>query len=312
MSIPEYVKVVQQIIDNLVLFGSKEEAGDVSKGKRTPRLGFDFTPLTIRVRINKSTGRMSQRTFSDEPVVVQTPLPSFGKSVLQELAKALMVRLRKRDPLGTGQNVMLQVPSQDGGGFVTISPQEGILTINLPALKKETDLLQHKDSLLTEDVKRQMAEMWACTQFTKDFKRCDDPREFGLAYWTDRNGGLHRIFEDRFQVSGRRDESTGITQIDMVCGPGNHPSGVALGTVHTHPDAPDFSDADGILINSGNCGSQHFIVTENEVRFLSPGQEKSTSLGSRTSVLPTVTKCDSTNFLDAKPPVCADNENNQF
>src|SRR5262249_11326317 len=51
MSISEYVKVVQQIIDNLVLFGSQKEAGDVSKGKRTPRLGFDFTPLTIRVRI---------------------------------------------------------------------------------------------------------------------------------------------------------------------------------------------------------------------------------------------------------------------
>lgn len=314
----EYANVVRQILDDFKMFESAEDAVQ-NKGTSMPRLGFEFVPLIIRVPIEKTTGRVALvRSDQGGPVVtVEANIPALGSEAREGLAGALSVRLRKRDPLGTGQNVVLRVPAQDGGPFRTSSRDSniGILTIFLPPRqggKKEPELLQQETivkkgepSALREEVKAQMAHMWACTQFTKNIRLCDDPREFALAYWVDREGDLHRILEDRFQVSGPHDESTGITQVNLECGSSHHPSGFALGTVHTHPNQPEFSDVDKALIDSGNCGAQHFLITEREVLFKAPGKDPQ-SLGSRTSVIGSRRDCDSTNFLGAKKdePVC--------
>ena len=154
MSFGEYAEVVRQILDNFLIFESPEAAAEGSQGKPMPRLGFEFIPLTIKVPINKKTGRIALlRVDKGGPsVTVEAHIPSLGKEAVEGLAGALSVRLRKRDPLATGQNLVLRIPDKDGNGFVTTSdPDVGVLTIKLPPRKggkKEPDLLQQTDELL--------------------------------------------------------------------------------------------------------------------------------------------------------------------
>jgi outer membrane protein OmpA-like peptidoglycan-associated protein len=308
MSFGEYADVVRQILDNFIIFDNAE-AARANKGTAMPRLGFEFVPLFIRVPIDKRTGRLALlRSDQGGPLVtVEANIPALGIEAREGLAAALSVRLRKRDPLGTGQNVVLRVPAQDGGPFRTSTRDSniGILTIFLPPRqggKKEPDLLKHTDLLGNEDVKQEFADMWECTRLVKE--RCFDldNREFGGAYSIDRLGGLHRVHENTFQVSDRPD-SFGETQLNLVCGASHNPSGFALGTVHTHPDTIKPSDADMALFNSGNCGNQHFIIGENQVAFIASGQP-ARSLGSRTSVLPRGRRCDDRHLRNTKEPIC--------
>ena len=291
--------MVRQILDNLVIFESLE-----GQGKPMPRLGFEFIPLTIKVRINKKTGRMAlvRSDLGGQSVTVKADTPVLGTGAAEGLAIALEVRLRKRDPMGTGQNVVLRIPDKDGNGFVTTSDADiGILTIKLPPRrggKKEPDL--RKDSELMRD----LAVMWACTERQPPL----DQREFGALYWMDREGVLHR-FPEVGLILGAPETPDGFQTAFPTDPDSTHPSGITIGTAHTHPRPdpltfapPGPSGKDMESARKGQTGRQHFVVDEHGVTaYFSDGTGD--FRGNLKSVLDGGVKCDDKDLSKPhKPP----------
>ena len=95
--------MVRQILDNLVIFESPEAVSE-GQGKPMPRLGFEFIPLTIKVRIDKKTGRMAlvRSDLGGHSVTVEADTPVLGTGAAVGLAIALEVQAPQARSLGNG------------------------------------------------------------------------------------------------------------------------------------------------------------------------------------------------------------------
>ena len=144
----ELTAMVKDILDNLVLFGSEEEAKRGAAGTKAPRLGFVFAPLTIHLPILRHTGRL---LTPDKPeIVVKVDGVGLGSRAAAALAEALDFRIRDQNFLGGDVIVKPSViPGSDAVGNVLVE---------LAPLFQEPDL--RKDNKL----KRDLAVMWACTE----------------------------------------------------------------------------------------------------------------------------------------------------
>ena len=275
MTLAQYRQVVRTILDTMIV-QTPEEATAGQPGSVSPRLGFVFSPLEIQIRVDPRTGRMlPYLNAEDASSPVQIRCPGLGDRALYHLARALALRLQKRDFLKTGNAVVLAE-----------IPAGGIVPVSLAPLRKEPDLS------LNTTVRRDMAEMWACSEKTINSPNFLNPKEFAEAWGVDRNGALVRFpAAPAFFVSTSSDQEQITTNIQ--CGPLQ--DGFVLGTIHTHPaddeNAPLPSDGDQKKAATAQCGRQHYIISKSRiVAYFPDGKMK--DLGDRASLLPKGVTCD--------------------
>ncbi len=254
LSVPELKEIVREIVDRIQIFGSEEDMRTNTNATTVPRLGFDFSPLDITLTVSRSSGRIGVTN----PVV---KAPRVGQTVLFHLSQALGARLKKSDFLGKGKSVALSPEAMKGlprkGNFVTVP-------ISLEPKDREPKL---EDMKGTVDIREDMAEMFLCTHITNLML---DGREFGAVYWIDRDKRLHREPKDKFQMSPPPDECT--FKMTLPCD--LQPSGMLIGTVHTHPgcvpeskeETANPSETDRKSAGSGVCGLQNFLISKFGVR----------------------------------------------
>jgi outer membrane protein OmpA-like peptidoglycan-associated protein len=286
MSLDEYRQVAAQILDNLKLFPSEEAAAQGTGGTVMPRLGFVFGWLEVHVLIDRGSGRMLPYLGKEGEDPVRVESAGMGEWARLHLSKALALRLAKRDFLGQGRPVVLL---RDVARRLPGTPEVGEAIFVLPPLQAEPDLLGDKkySSMVLAD----MAGMWDCTEITISDR---DAREFGMSYWLDRNGDLHRSPPDRFSKSDREDDEGWKTRLD--CGPEFHPVGVSIGTVHTHTwDDPHPSPGDWNLAGVALCGKKHYIVSKSTVQTYS-SDGSTAPVGDREALLPPGVRCTKQNF----------------
>lgn len=241
MGRPELTRAAAEILDGLEVDGA-----------RSPRLGFDYIPLTITLPMVRHTGRLQNLGGQ---IAVQIQGTALGTLAASELARALDFRIRDRS--FQPNDVVVRPSIIPGSGEV------GNVVVKLPALAQPADLppQNQPDLIRRPDVLDNMAEAMACMRLTASRKFSEvGVREFGRAYAMDRDKGLHAFPDDRLQA-GTEQAADGSHTTIIPC---PEPSeGAALGDFHTHPVAeaePDIDDADAK--RAGHCGAQHFIVSE--------------------------------------------------
>ena len=289
MGLLEYGRTMQKILDNLVVF-------DGGKATVMPRLGFVFAPLEIHVDLDRRTGRIPP-TFGGPETSSALDVRSneLGDRALFHLALALALRLSKRDFLDQGRSVVLNRQALDS---LPGDKEKAEFVVSLPPLKEEPDL--SKDS----SVLREWAEMWACSEKTIKSPNFLHPKEFAKVYWMDRHGktpqDVKRLPEEGFFTSAFESGEKIVTFVECPLTEsatrktqGNR-AGFALGTAHTHPvDDPSQalpSSGDEELAKAGDCGRQHYIISERRiVAYFSNGSQK--DLGDRKSKLPADVPC---------------------
>lgn len=271
----EYESVIREILDNLVVFPTEEDANKGTRGTVMPRLGFVFSRLEVIIKVNPKTGRMLpylNAEDADNPVQVRSP--GLGDRARYHIARALALRLEKRDFLKQGRPVVLAAP-----------PPGGVLTFVLDPLMPEPDLSKNSS------IRHEMAEMWACSEVTINSPSFLHPKEFAEAYGVDRDRNLVRFPAGKaYFMSSSEDEEKIETNIQ--CGPSR--AGFALGTLHTHPiddgDSSLPSDTDVQSAKTGRCGRQHYIISKDRVvAYFSDGSQK--DLGDRKTLLPKGVNC---------------------
>jgi outer membrane protein OmpA-like peptidoglycan-associated protein len=274
LTLEQYRAVVRTILDTLEV-QTEKNAKEGKPGSVMPRLGFVFSPLDIAIKVDSRTGRMlPYLNAEDKANPVQITSAGLGDRALYHLARALALRLQKRDFLKTGTPVILAE-----------IPADGIVPVKLPPLMAEPDL--SKDPAILRD----MAEMWACSDVTRKSPDFLNPKEFAEAWGVDRDQTLIRFpAAPAFFTSTSADEEHISTNIQ--CGPLR--AGFAIGTIHTHPadsdDAPSPSKPDLDVAKTAQCGRQHYIVSEARVvAYYSDGRTK--DLGDRASLLPKGVTC---------------------
>lgn len=288
MGKPELTARVREILDNLDVFDSVQDAVAGTAARKLPRLGFDFIPLTITIPFLRQSGRV--KTPDKAEIVVTVEGPRLGRFAAFHLAKALDFRLKSRSP---GSDVVVRPSIIDGNG------EFGNVQVNLPPLPRRPDAPVEEESDLTKrpDVLDNMAEAWACTELTKTPKFIMvGAREFARAYSMDRDKKLTALPSDRLAM-GEEENGDGFTT-RMPCA--QTPDGVNLGSFHTHPEPdpipPVPSDADKDYAKK--CGgAQHYIVTDNRVFRISPDGTRTTPVN---VTLPKVKGCHAANLEEIK------------
>lgn len=259
--------VVQEILDNLEVFPDDAHARLNFSGEKMPRLGFDFIPLTITLPFVKRTGRLENPLQSE--IVIKITGPGLGFDAAQHLARALEFRIRTRTEVN--KRVKVNPDILQGEGDV------GTVEIVLPPIPRgdKADPATESELIKRSDVRDNMAEGWACTEFLKDPEFLEvGEREFGRAYMMDRKKVVTPVPEDRLEMGEKNDR--GAFQLFLPC---LQPvDKVALGHFHTHPEddsPPHPSEAD--LKYAKDCGGQHYIVTNNKAfRYFEDGKVEGT------------------------------------
>jgi outer membrane protein OmpA-like peptidoglycan-associated protein len=249
LSVSELKEVIREIVDGIQIFGSEEDMRNNTNATTVPRLGFEFSPLDITLKVSRSSGRIG---LSSPNIMA----PRVGGNVLFHLSQALGARLKKSDFLGKGKSVALSLQAMKA---LPGNNNVAIVKIFLEAKDREPKLEDMKGDV---DIREDMAEMFVCTDLTNNML---DGREFGAVYWIDRDKKLHREPKDKFQMSGPPDGSS--FTMDLPCT--LQPNGMLMGTVHTHPgcvpecrqETANPSPKDRTLAGSGVCGLQNFLIS---------------------------------------------------
>ena len=285
LSFFELKEVVEDIIDNLVLFEDEASAREGKAGTELPRLGFEFIPLDITLEMVRSTGRLANPEISERVVHVEGP--GLGFNAKKAIAEALDYRIRDR--AHDGHDVVVRrdvIPGKE------LEPT-GRVFIRVPPLdRRPGDERPQSDLSKRPEVVADMAEAWACTLLTEQRKvEFFGAREFGRSYAIDRDGRLYPEPSDRLKM-GEESLKLGSHSLTLPCS--EISSGVAVGGFHTHPDPlippipsneeDEVDDVDW----ARRCGSQAYIVTDYKAfRYFVDG-----SVDPEPTVLPKVTTCD--------------------
>lgn len=249
--------VVLDILDNLQVFDDVEKARAGKDGRRMPRLGFDFIPLTITMPFVRQTGRLVNP--ETKKLVITVTGPGLGFDAGQAIAEALEFRLRDR---GEDKEVVLRqefIPGKDVTGDV-------VMTLPPIPRKPGADPKTDPDVTRNPEILRSMAEAWSCTLRTKGF--LFPGVEFCRSMWMDREKQLRGIPEDQLVRGETKVSGDGVTTSEcaLPCLNAELPTtaGVRLIGFHTHPE-PDATPTEADLIHARDCGAQkYFIITDNQ------------------------------------------------
>ena len=249
-------RAVQDILDNIEIFESDEMAHLGVSKMIQPRLGFDFIPLTITMPFIRATGRLENTDPNNSQLVINITGPGLGFDAAQSMARALEFRIRTR----TAVNERIKVrPS-----IIPGTRDVGDVVVTLEPLPRgpNADPKTESELINRADVRDNMAEAWACTEFLKDPEFLEvGEREFGRAFMMDREKTIIPVPSDRLEMGEKNDR--GAFTLFLPCL--KPVDKVALGHFHTHPETdtpPNPSEAD--FKYARDCGGQHFIITDNK------------------------------------------------
>lgn len=249
-------RAVQDILDNIEIFESDEMARLNIREKIQPRLGFDFIPLTIKMPFVRTTGRLENTDPENPKIVITITGPGLGTDAAHSMARALEFRIRTRTAVN--ERIKVRRTIIPGTGDV------GTVEVVIPPVPRGPNADPRTESELINraDVRANMAEAWACTEFLKDPEFLEvGEREFGRAFMMDREKTITPVPSDRLEMGEKNDR--GAFTLFLPC---LQPvDKVALGHFHTHPETdtpPKPSEAD--FKYARDCGGQHFIITENK------------------------------------------------
>ncbi len=249
-------RAVQNILDNIEIFEDEPMARLGIPEKIQPRLGFDYIPLTITMPFIRSTGRLENTDPNNKQIVIKITGPGLGFDAALSMARALEFRIRTR--IAVNERIKVRPSIISGTGDI------GDVVVKLDPLPRgpNADPKTESELIKRSDVRDNMAEAWACTEFLKDPEFLEvGEREFGRAFMMDRDKKITAVPSDRLEM-GEKNER-GAFQLFLPCL--NPVDAVALGHFHTHPEVqvpPRPSEAD--FKYARDCGGQHFIVTDNK------------------------------------------------
>jgi outer membrane protein OmpA-like peptidoglycan-associated protein len=286
----ELKEVVEDILDNLVLFDDEASVTQGKPGTEMPRLGFDYIFLDITLPMLRSTGRLVNP--EGETNVVQVEGPGLGFNAKKAIAAALEYRIRDRAQ--RGQDVVVRRDVIPGNELEPV----GKVFIRVPPLtRKSDDQRPESDLSKRQEVVDDMAEAWACTLATDQIIDFFGAREFGRSYAMDRDRRLYPEPSDRLQMG---EESLELDSHKMRLPCSEISAGVAVGGFHTHPNprippVPSSDDEEEDDLDwARKCGSQAYIVTDYKAfRYFVDG-----SVDPNPTQLPKVTTCDAKHLQD--------------
>jgi outer membrane protein OmpA-like peptidoglycan-associated protein len=246
-------------ITRLELMGIIRQIADSLNPKR---LGLEHSLVTVKVFFNRETGRlalpaeMAALPGEDRTVRVESPnVPPLPRS---ELSRELLVRLRKKQFLPGGKDVVVKAEPVPGSKLdsveVTLRPDPEIVLIERPGVKSA------------------MKEMWRRTQQTIDLSEETDNildrRGFSLTVYIDREGKLRPLIaniqtgEKGKIVQGpsgpelRFKETCGGTATDPL-------NDTPLGAIHTHPiPTPPSPEDRASAGKTQTCGVEFYMINE--------------------------------------------------
>lgn len=301
LGLAELKKVVEDILDNLIIFEDEASAQAGTPGTKMPRLGFDFIPLDITLPMLRSTGRLVNPDKAEIVVVVEGK--GLGFNAAQAIARALEFRIRDRAQ--GGRDVVVRrdvIPGDKNQPVGQVKMRLQPLTRKPGDTRPESDLSKHPDVIAD------MAEAWACTLATDERpNEFFGAREFGRSYAMDRERNLHPEPSDRM-VMGEESLELGSHKLKLPCA--ELSAGVTLGGFHTHPviqipPVPSEDDEGEDDVNyARKCGSQAYIVTDFKAfRYFEDGRVDTANV----TQLPKVNKCDAkhlqgNNVVDPNKP----------
>jgi hypothetical protein len=255
---------------------------EMIEGLDPPRLGLKHSPAAVRVYLDMETGRValpeSDPKSSFSPVTADSP--NIPQKPLNDLAREVLIRARKRDFLGRPDKpaIVKRDPRN------TTQSKYDYVTVHLDP-SPDTPLIDRPG------VREAMREMWRRT--VADEER-GDPRGHELTVYIQRNGQLRPLIGgirrgSPPQVKELPDGSELITYPEK-CGD-NTPdpdNDTPLGGIHTHPNpplGPSSMDRDVARDGSAKCGIQHYMINNDEVVRFGPTEADDTHLGERKKVL---------------------------
>ncbi|HIH74599.1 MAG TPA: DUF4157 domain-containing protein [Methanosarcina sp.] len=286
LEIEEFKQVVQQILDNLVVFGSEEGMLKGEESTHMSRLGFVFNDLFVTVPIDRRIGRIG----GGHGTSIKSP--GMGSFALFNLQKALNLRLQKRDFLKQGRSVVLKpeaIKSLPGTADIAELAWTIPRSLEEPVLKNDKMIM------------RDLAVMWACAESQDPLNQF----ELGILYWMDRDGMLHR-FPDVGLIKGNPETPEGFHTAFPSDPDITHPAGFTIGTAHTHPphssvvfapSGPSSQDLENA--KKGLTGRQHFVVDQDGVTAYF--SDSSIEFKGK-SVLPSGVKCDDKDLSPSHKP----------
>ena len=284
--------IVIDILDNLQVFADDEKARAGKDGRRMPRLGFDFIPLTITMPFVRRTGRLLNPIKRE--ILTTVTGPGLGFDARHAIAEALEFRIRDR--ASEGKDVVLRQEFIPGKG------ETGDVTMTLPPIPRRPGADPETDPDVTRNPKvlRSMAEAWACTLSTRGF--LFQGVEFCRAFWMDREKQLRGVPEDRLVRGETKIENGGasVSECKLPCllAEEGTTAGVRLVGFHTHPE-PDPEPTEADLKHARDCGAPtNFIITDNQAfRFTKDGLVDEDPMN-----LPKGVTCDPKNLEGFKQP----------
>ncbi len=283
MTQKELTEEVRKILDNLVVFEDEAALRRGAPGTRKPRLGYDFIPLMITMPFVRKTGQLGRG--ASNLIVTKVRGPGLGEHAANLIALALerhlrdRVRTHGRPLILKPSEIPLKHPGDEAGEVIVVLE---------PLPKKTSGDKGEPDLSKRDDFKRNMAQAWDCTKLTGPPKNFTG-KEFGRAFWMDRERGLHADPENTF-TRGTVTKDGIVTEGELPCVVGR--DRVVLGSFHTHPDEiispPEPSPKDLTYVK--DCSGppkdpdekgpsfpkerepQHYIVTGNQAfRFFADG-----------------------------------------
>jgi outer membrane protein OmpA-like peptidoglycan-associated protein len=232
---------------------------EIIEALNPPRLNLKHSPLQIRVFIDAETGRVAlpdpSRNFS--PIVVTSP--NVPEKPRDELAREILVRVRKRDFLGRPDKPAIvkrdprdQTTSALDAVTIDLAPDPEILLINRPGIKAA------------------MHKLWQNTEIDEAKK---DPRGWVLTVYIDRNNNLRPLK----LVRGGKPFFRQLPDVGLVrifpeeCGgtATDEKNDTPLGSIHTHPRVasplPSFKDRETADEGQAACGVQFFLINDDSI-----------------------------------------------
>jgi hypothetical protein len=239
-----------------------------------PRLGLGHSPFTLRMFLDRATGRLALKDAVrvESPTIPQKPLDDLGREVL--------IRARKRDFLNRPDTPLV----------VQRDPRDQRDPTTAPREEHKIEFTPSPDVFLLDrpGVKDLMRELWRRTEASI---AADDPRGFSATLYMDRKGALQPATivkgDKPFLVPTPGGGALRIFR-ETCGGTANDPrNDTPLGSIHTHPvqTPPSFKDHETAGLRPSPCGLQFFMINQDFVFQYTADARENRELGDREEFL---------------------------